>query len=96
MSLGFWQIALIVLLFLLLFGRGRIPQLMGDLAEGIKSFRSGFGDDDADKDGRHTGAPGQGGTTALPDSTGASTQEPTSEAVDTDPNATRRGAAMEE
>lgn len=44
MSLGFWQIALIVVLFLLFFGRGKIPQLMGDIAEGIKSFKRGMKD----------------------------------------------------
>ncbi len=41
MGLSFWQIALVVILFLLLFGRGKIPQLMGDLAQGIKSFKQG-------------------------------------------------------
>ncbi len=45
MALSFWQIALVVVLFLLLFGRGKIPQLMGDLAEGIKSFKLGMRDD---------------------------------------------------
>jgi sec-independent protein translocase protein TatA len=46
MALSFWQIALVVVLFLLLFGRGKIPQLMGDLAEGIKSFKLGMRDDE--------------------------------------------------
>lgn len=44
MALSFWQIALVAVLFLLLFGRGKIPQLMGDLAEGIKSFKKGVSD----------------------------------------------------
>jgi sec-independent protein translocase protein TatA len=44
MALSFWQIALVAILFLLLFGRGKIPQLMGDLAEGIKSFKKGVSD----------------------------------------------------
>lgn len=44
MGLSFWQIALVAVLFLLLFGRGKIPQLMGDLAEGIKSFKKGISD----------------------------------------------------
>lgn len=50
MGLSFWQIALVVLLFLLLFGRGKIPQLMGDLAEGIKSFKKGVGEVVNDKE----------------------------------------------
>lgn len=44
MGLSFWQIAWVAILFLLLFGRGKIPQLMGDLAEGIKSFKKGVND----------------------------------------------------
>ncbi len=44
MGLSFWQVALVAVLFLLLFGRGKIPQLMGDLAEGIKNFRKGVSD----------------------------------------------------
>ncbi len=48
MSLGFWQIALLVILFLLFFGRGKIPQLMGDIAEGIKSFKKGINDSQSD------------------------------------------------
>jgi len=48
MSLGFWQIALLVILFLLFFGRGKIPQLMGDVAEGIKSFKKGISDSQPD------------------------------------------------
>ena len=46
MSIGLWQIAVVVVLFLLLFGRGRIPQLMGDVADGIKSFRRTMSDDE--------------------------------------------------
>lgn len=57
MSLGFWQIALIVILFLLLFGRGKIPQLMSDMAQGIKSFKSGLGDDDGNGGTEQTGTP---------------------------------------
>ena len=32
---------------LLLFGRGKIPELMGDVAKGIKSFKKGLSEDDA-------------------------------------------------
>lgn len=49
MALGFWQIVLVVVLFLLFFGRGKIPQLMGDIAEGIKSFKKGISDSGSDK-----------------------------------------------
>ena len=44
MSIGFWQIAIVVVLVVLLFGRGKISDLMGDVAKGIKSFKKGMQD----------------------------------------------------
>ena len=44
MSIGFWQIAIVVVLVVLLFGRGKISDLMGDIAKGIKSFKTGMKD----------------------------------------------------
>jgi len=44
MSIGFWQIAIVVVLVVLLFGRGKISGLMGDVAKGIKSFKKGMQD----------------------------------------------------
>ncbi len=40
------QIAIVVVLLILLFGKGKISSLMGDLATGIKSFKKGMADDD--------------------------------------------------
>mgnify|MGYP002701122960 CR=1 FL=1 len=45
MSIGFWQIAVVVILVVLLFGRGKISSLMGDVANGIKSFKKGMAQD---------------------------------------------------
>ena len=45
MSIGFWQIAVVVILVVLLFGRGKISSLMGDVAKGIKSFKQGMATD---------------------------------------------------
>ena len=45
MSIGFWQIAIVVVLVVLLFGRGKISSLMGDVAKGIKSFKKGMSDE---------------------------------------------------
>jgi len=45
MSIGFWQIAIVVVLVVLLFGRGKISDLMGDVAKGIKSFKKGMSSD---------------------------------------------------
>ena len=44
MSIGFWQIAIVVVLVVLLFGRGKISDLIGDVAKGIKSFKKGMKD----------------------------------------------------
>jgi len=52
MSIGFWQIAVVAVLVVLLFGRGKISDLMGDVAKGIKSFKKGMSDnpESSDKD----------------------------------------------
>ena len=47
MSIGIWQIAVVVILVVLLFGRGKISSLMGDVAKGIKSFKKGMASDPA-------------------------------------------------
>ncbi len=48
MSIGIWQIAIVVILVVLLFGRGKISSLMGDVAKGIKSFKKGMASDETD------------------------------------------------
>ena len=50
MSIGIWQIAIVVILVVLLFGRGKISSLMGDVAKGIKSFKKGMSDNDSSND----------------------------------------------
>ena len=50
MSIGFWQIAIVVILLFLLFGWGKISSLMGDVAKGIKSFKKGMATDVNDDD----------------------------------------------
>ena len=51
-SLGFWEILLIVLVFLLLFGGKKIPELMHGVGKGVKSFKDGVNGvaDDEKKD----------------------------------------------
>lgn len=48
MSIGWIQIAVVALLVVLLFGRGKIKDLMGELGQGIKSFRKGLDVKDAE------------------------------------------------
>ncbi|HPD82602.1 MAG: twin-arginine translocase TatA/TatE family subunit [Alphaproteobacteria bacterium] len=47
MSIGIWQVLIVVVLVFLLFGAGRLPRVMEDIAKGIKSFKKGMSDDDA-------------------------------------------------
>lgn len=42
MGLSIWQLLIILLIVVLLFGAGKIPRLMGDVGKGIRSFRSGL------------------------------------------------------
>ncbi|GMG82242.1 hypothetical protein LNKW23_14550 [Paralimibaculum aggregatum] len=53
MGLSIWQILIVVLLLVLLFGSGKISALMGDVAKGIKSFKKGMAED-PDDDGKAT------------------------------------------
>ena len=48
MGISFWQVAIVVVLVVLLFGRGKISSLMGDVAKGIKSFKKGMASDVTD------------------------------------------------
>ena len=50
MGLSIWQIAIVVVLVVLLFGRNKISHLMGDVAKGIKSFKKGMSSDSIEDD----------------------------------------------
>ena len=50
MGFSIWQIAVVVILVVLLFGRGKISSLMGDVAKGIKSFKKGMSSDTVEND----------------------------------------------
>lgn len=45
MAPSIWQIMIVVILLVLLFGRGKISSLMGDVAKGIKSFKKGMSEE---------------------------------------------------
>lgn len=49
MQIGVWQIAIIAIVILVLFGRGRISEMMGDFGKGVKSFRKGLNDEEETK-----------------------------------------------
>ena len=48
-SLSIWHWIIVVVVVLLLFGRGKISELMGDVAQGIKAFKKGMADDETTK-----------------------------------------------
>jgi sec-independent protein translocase protein TatA len=50
MGLSWSHILIVLVLFVLLFGRGKISELMGDVAQGIKSFKKGMSDDEEASD----------------------------------------------
>ncbi len=49
-SFSIWHWLIVLAVVLLLFGRGKIPELMGDVAKGIKNFKQGMNDEDAKDD----------------------------------------------
>jgi len=48
-SFSIWHWIVVIAVILLLFGRGKISDLMGDVANGIKAFKKGMKDDEAEK-----------------------------------------------
>ena len=46
-SFSIWHWMIVLVIVLLVFGCGKIPELMGDMAKGIKSFKKGMTDEDA-------------------------------------------------
>lgn len=54
MSPSIWQILIVGVLVLILFGRGRISEMMGDVGKGIKSFKKGLSEEDMNEDEKGT------------------------------------------
>lgn len=44
-TFSIWHWLIVLAIVLLLFGRGKIPSLMGDMAKGIKAFKTGMKED---------------------------------------------------
>lgn len=49
-SLSIWHWVIVLAVAVLLFGRGKIPELMGDVAKGIKNFKQGMSEDDSSRE----------------------------------------------
>ena len=48
MGIGIWQVVLILVIVLIIFGAGKLPRVMGDVAKGVKNFKSGMQDEVTD------------------------------------------------
>lgn len=48
-SFSIWHWLVVIVVIMLLFGRGKISELMGDVAKGVKSFKKGLAEDDDDE-----------------------------------------------
>jgi len=69
MSLGPWQLIIIALVILVLFGRGRISEMMGDFGKGIKSFKQGMTEEESAPTKPADRIEGPAGDTKSPSST---------------------------
>jgi sec-independent protein translocase protein TatA len=49
-SLSIWHILLLLIVVVVVFGAGKLPQVMGDLGKGIKSFKAAMNSDDKSAD----------------------------------------------
>ena len=45
-SIGVWQVLLILAIVLIIFGAGKLPRVMGDVAKGVKNFKEGMKEED--------------------------------------------------
>ena len=46
MSIGIWQLVLIIILVLILFGAGKLPHVMGEIGKGMRNFKKGISGED--------------------------------------------------
>lgn len=47
MSIGIWQLVLVLVIVFIVFGAGKLPKVMGDLGKGVRSLREGMQGDNA-------------------------------------------------
>jgi sec-independent protein translocase protein TatA len=49
MSIGIWQLILILILVLLFFGTGKLPKVMSEIGKGLKNLKKNIKDDEKEK-----------------------------------------------
>ena len=79
-SFSIWHWMIVLLVVLLLFGTGKVSNLMGDFAKGIKSFKKNMAEDD-DASMEATAAERPPGTISPPGATTASAPRETTRAL---------------
>ncbi len=50
MGIGVWQVVLVLVIVLIIFGAGKLPKVMGDVAKGVKNFKSGMAEEPAQQE----------------------------------------------
>ena len=82
MQPGIWQILIVAIVVLVLFGRGRISEMMGDFGKGISSFKQGMTEENRESSETsaqiEAPAPTPAPTPATPESTESTTDKPAS------------------
>lgn len=59
-SFSIWHLLIVLVVVVVIFGAGRLPSAMNDLAKGIKAFRSGMKDEQQPQDAQRSAAPAAG------------------------------------
>lgn len=66
MGLSVWQLLIIAVVILVLFGRGKISEMMGDFGKGVKSFKQGMNEEDKPSEPTRQIPPPHAGDGAVP------------------------------
>ena len=53
MSIGVWQVVIVLVIVVIIFGAGKLPHVMGDVAKGIKNFKKGLADNAGSRNAGH-------------------------------------------
>ena len=71
MGIGVWQVVLVLVIVLIIFGAGKLPKVMGDVAKGVKNFKSGMAEEvtDSTKDSTKESTPADGANAQVSEST---------------------------
>jgi sec-independent protein translocase protein TatA len=66
MGIGVWQVVLVLVIVLIIFGAGKLPKVMGDVAKGVKNFKTGLKEGEEEAKADDQGAISQKEETEVP------------------------------